>query len=70
MDPTVRLDGARPANTCIQPSFPRNVPVQQCSLLKPPKIHLQVIKISKFNDITFLIKKFNEIVWQTRLWLQ
>ncbi len=27
-DPTIWLDGARPANTCIPPSFPGNVPVQ------------------------------------------
>jgi hypothetical protein len=29
LDPTVWLDGARPANTCILPSFPWMVPVNR-----------------------------------------
>ncbi len=47
MDPTVWLDGARHANTCIPPSFPRNAPAQQCSLLNPPKNTFASIKNCK-----------------------
>jgi hypothetical protein len=34
-DPTVWLDGARPANTCITPSFLGNAPAQLCSVPTP-----------------------------------
>jgi hypothetical protein len=34
-DPTVWLDGAKPANTCITPSFLGNVPAQLCSVPTP-----------------------------------
>jgi len=34
-DPTDWLDGARPANTCIPPSFPGNTPAQPCGIPNP-----------------------------------
>jgi hypothetical protein len=43
-DPTVWLDGARPANTCIPPTLWGNVPTQPRGV-PTPKIHLQVQKI-------------------------
>jgi len=60
-DPTVWLDGARPANTCISPSFLGNVPAQLHSL-PTPKIHLQEKKLAKFGKITFFILKIRERV--------
>jgi hypothetical protein len=43
-DSTVWLDRARPANTCIPPTFLGNVPTQPCGV-PTPKTHLQVQKI-------------------------
>ncbi len=46
-DPTLWLDGARPANTCTPPSFPWNAPMQpHCVPTK--KVHLQVYKNWRF----------------------
>ncbi len=42
-DPTVWLDRARPANTCIPPFFLRNVPSQLCGI-PTAKTCLQVFK--------------------------
>jgi len=39
---TVWIDGARPANTCIPPSFLGNMPAQSCTIPTHPKLHLQV----------------------------
>jgi len=36
--------GARPANTCIPPSFPGNIPTQPNGIPQP-QTHLQVLKI-------------------------
>ncbi len=43
-DPTVWLDGARPANTCIPPSFPGNLPMQPHNNIPTPNAQLQVYK--------------------------
>jgi len=47
------LDGERPANTCICLAFSGKVPMQLRSI-PTPKIHLQVLKIAKFGEITLL----------------
>ncbi len=47
-DPTIWLDGAIPANTCIPPSFLENAPLQLWGV-PTLKIHLQVLKISSEN---------------------
>ncbi len=40
-DPSVKLNGARPANTCIPPSFLKKEPIKLNGIFTP-KIHLQV----------------------------
>jgi hypothetical protein len=52
MHPTVWLDGARPANTCIPPSYSGSHPRTHVAY-PTPKIHLQAKKLEKFGEITF-----------------
>jgi hypothetical protein len=46
LNTTVWLHGARPANTCIPPSFLGNVPMQLCSIPTPKIYVCKFIKIS------------------------
>ncbi len=54
-DPTVLLEGARPANTCIPPSSLRNVLVQPCGVVTQ-KYMFPIKKIGKFSEINFYLK--------------
>jgi hypothetical protein len=40
--PTVWLNGSRPVNTLISPSFPSNVLTQQCSILTPKSMFVRI----------------------------
>ncbi len=46
-DPTLWLDGARPANTCIPPSFLRKVSKLPCSI--PPMLFKYIWKYKELN---------------------
>ncbi len=53
-DPIVWLDGARPAKTCIPPSFLRNMPMQTHSVPAPKNTFASTNKFAKFGEITFI----------------
>ncbi len=67
-DLTVGLDGARPANTCIPPSFRGNGHVQLCSIPAPKNTFASIKKSSK--SLFYKQNKDRERVWQTHLWQQ
>jgi len=64
-DPTVGLDGARPANKCIPPSFLGNLPMQMHCMPTPKSTLSSIKKLANFGKITFLHLKIGESVCQT-----
>jgi hypothetical protein len=58
-DLTVWLDGARPANTCIPPSFLGNVSAQPHGAPYPKNTFASIKKLAKFGEITFLQENKN-----------
>jgi hypothetical protein len=47
--PTVLLNGARPANTCIPPSFPGNAPAHPCRVPNPKSTFARMLKLKVLN---------------------
>ncbi len=67
-DLTVWIDGARPYNTCIPPSFPANTLAQPRCILTP-KIDLHGFKkLAKFNEISFFYFKNQRNILKNSLW--
>jgi hypothetical protein len=56
-DPTVWLDGARPANTFISPNSPWECARTTAQHTSPQKYICKYKKLSKFGKINFLFKK-------------
>jgi hypothetical protein len=48
-DPTVLLNGARPANTCIPPSFPGNAPAHPNRVPNPKSTLASMLKLKVLN---------------------
>ncbi len=63
---TIWLDAARPCSTHIPPLFPWNTPMQLHSIPTPRNTFASIEKLTKFVEITYLIKtSVRERVQQT-----
>jgi hypothetical protein len=66
--PTVWLNGAWHANTCIPPSFPENTPMQLWGPHPTPKVLLQVLQKSKIQlNHFFIFKKAEKVLGKLNL---
>jgi hypothetical protein len=60
-DPTVWLDGAEPANTCIPPSVAGNAPVQPCGIPTPKNTFESLKNIKIWSDHFLIFKKSERV---------
>jgi len=64
-DPTVWLDETRSANTCIPPTFPGNVPAQQCSIPTSKNTFSSINKLANFHYFFLFFFAFNILLLLT-----
>jgi hypothetical protein len=65
-DPTVWLDGARPVNTCIPPSFEENMPMQLQGVPRLKNTFTSIKELAKFSEIFKYLREFDKLSFGSR----